>query len=317
MHLESTIKKIFVTGGAGFIGSNLVEHYDKTGQYHIVVYDNLKSGFKKNIESFKNVTYIEGDILNYGLLSESMKNCEKVFHFAAEISVPASMLNPLYTEEVNTIGTMNILKAMVENGVKTIVFASSAAVYGDSEVCPKTIEMLPNPISPYAITKLAGEYYINMFVREHNINGVVCRFFNVFGERQNPKSAYAAAIPIFITKALSGEPLTIYGDGEQVRDFIYVKDLVNYLAILSDSKSGLYNIGYGNYITINGLAKSIVGYLNSNSEIIHDKPRLGDVKYSYANVDGIKQLGKIDLIGFERGLKSTIDYFKGLINRVG
>ena len=270
----------------------------------------MKSGFKRNIENFKNVSFITGDILDYDLLQKSMKGCEKVFHFAAEISVPASMLNPIYTEEVNSIGTVNILKAMVANNIKTIVFASSAAVYGDSEVCPKTTEMLPNPISPYAITKLAGEYYINMFAREHKITGIICRFFNVFGERQNPKSAYAAAIPIFITKALKNEPLTIFGDGEQVRDFIYIKDLVSYLVNLSEYKSGIYNIGYGKYITINELAKFIVKYVNSKSDIIHDKPRLGDVKYSFANVDGVKNLENISLIGFDKGLRNTIDYFK-------
>lgn len=244
-----------------------------------------------------------------------MRGCEKVFHFAAEISVPASMLNPIYTEEANSIGLIKVLKSMVENKINTIVFASSAAVYGDSEECPKKTSMIPNPISPYAITKLAGEYYINMFAKQHNITGVVCRFFNVFGERQNPKSAYAAAVPIFISKALNNEQITIYGDGEQVRDFIYIKDLVSYLVRLSNHKSGLYNIGYGKYITINSLAESIVKLTSSESHIVRVEPRLGDVKYSYADVSLIAELKDVRLIGFEDGLKNTIEYFKSIVTK--
>lgn len=305
------MKRVFVTGGAGFIGSNLVEYYCKN-DYEVVVYDNLSTGFKNNLENLKNVILVNGDILDYGLLKKSMAGSDKVFHFAAEISVAGSMLNPIYTEEINSIGTINVLKSMVENGVKTIVFASSAAVYGESEECPKKVSMLPAPISPYAITKLAGEYYINMFMRQNSIKGIICRFFNVFGERQNPKSSYAAAIPIFITKALRDEKITIYGDGEQVRDFIYVKDLVKYLALLSDLASGTYNIGYGKFITINKLAEAIINYIGSKSTVFYDKPRLGDVKFSYADVDTIKDLN-VDLIGFDRGLRNTVDYFRTIL----
>ncbi|OHD21462.1 MAG: hypothetical protein A2086_10720 [Spirochaetes bacterium GWD1_27_9] len=300
-------ERIFITGGAGFIGSNVAEYYSTKG-IDVVVYDNLKSGFRKNIEKFSNITFIDGDILNYNLLKESMKNSTKVFHFGAEISVPLSMKNPELTEQINTIGTINTLKSMVENNIKTIIFASSAAVYGDNPEVPKTVSMPPNPISPYAISKLSGEYYLNMFVREHKIKATTTRFFNVFGERQNPFSSYAAAVPIFITKALKNEQITIFGDGEQTRDFIYVKDLVSYLIWLSSYNSGTYNIGYGNFITINELAKSIIQYTNSKSEIVYLPPREGDIKHSYANIGELKDI-KIDLIGFKKGLANTIDYF--------
>ena len=193
------MQTVFVSGGAGFIGSNLVELLDKGDKYKIIIFDNLKSGFEKNFSGFKNIEFIKEDIRNFSMVNRYMKACKFVFHFAAEISVPQSMKTPEETEEINTLGTLNILKAMVNNKVKNIVFASSAAIYGESEICPKTVDMLPAPISPYAISKLSGEYYIKMFAKEYGIDGVVTRFFNGFGVKLIPKSQYAAAIPIFIS----------------------------------------------------------------------------------------------------------------------
>ncbi|HOJ64347.1 MAG TPA: NAD-dependent epimerase/dehydratase family protein [Spirochaetota bacterium] len=304
------MEKIFITGGAGFIGSHLVEELYKENE--IIVYDNLKSGFIDNIKNFKNVTFIKDDILNYDSLKKAMKGCTKVFHLAAEISVAESMKDPIFTEKVNTHGTINVLNAMISNNIKNIVFASSAAVYGNSPECPKKVDMPLSPVSPYAISKLSGEYYVKMYSKEYGIKGVITRFFNVFGERQNPNSTYAAAMPIFISRALNNNEITIFGDGKQTRDFIYVKDLVNYLIRLSDSGNGIYNIGYGKYITINNLVLLIKKLTNSSSVVKYDLPRPGDVKYSYADVTRIKDEIKIDLIGLEEGIKRTINYFKSL-----
>lgn len=303
--------KIFITGGAGFIGSHLVEELYKE-ENDIIVYDNLKSGFLENINKFKGITFIKDDILNYKNLEKTMKGCDKVFHLAAEISVAESMKDPLFTEEVNTKGTINVLNAMIKNNIQKIVFASSAAVYGDSPECPKRINMILNPVSPYAISKLSGEYYVQMYCREYKINGVIARFFNVFGERQNPNSNYAAAIPIFISRALKNMEIIIFGDGEQTRDFIYVKDLVNYLINLSDSGNGIYNIGYGEYITINNLVSLIKKLTKSESIVKYSSPRPGDVRYSYADIERIKNEIKIDIIGLENGIKRTIEYFKNI-----
>lgn len=305
------MEKIFITGGAGFIGANLVEMLSKN--HEIIIYDNLKSGFLENIKSFENVTFIKEDILNYKALQKSMKGCTKVFHLAAEISVPESMKNPILTEKINTCGTINVLNAMRSNNIKNIVFASSAAVYGNKTPCPKKIDMPLSPLSPYAISKLSGEYYIQMYASQYKIKSVITRFFNVFGEKQNINSDYAAAIPIFITKSIQHQEITIFGDGEQTRDFIYVKDLVNYLIELSEKGEGIYNIGYGKYITINNLVKLIKKLTNSNSNIKYTFPRPGDIKYSYADVRKTKKEIKISLIGLENGLKRTIQYFKDLL----
>ncbi len=303
------MERVFITGGAGFIGSNLAELLSSLG-YEVVVYDNLKSGFIENINSIPNVKFINGDILDFEALCESIAGSSRVYHFAAEISVPASVENPKYTEEVNTLGTINLLNAMLKNNIKNIVFASSAAVYGDSEECPKTLDMTPNPISPYAISKLSGEYYIKMFARIYGFKGVITRFFNVFGDRQNPNSQYAAAVPIFISKALKGESISIFGDGDQTRDFIYVKDLVRYIYELSNSGVGSYNLGYGERITINDLVQKITKLTNSSSKIDYKPTRAGDVKHSFADVSRLKELGAIELFGFEKGILKTIEYFE-------
>lgn len=301
--------KILITGGAGFIGSHIAEFYSNQN-HNVVVYDNLSSGSKQNIKHLKNIELIEDDILNYKRLSKSLKGCDKVFHMAALVSVPESMKNPELTNRINIDGFLNVLKAMTANFVKKIVFASSAAVYGASEICPKRLDMMPEPISPYAITKLIGEYYLNYFALNYGIQGVTSRFFNVFGERQSPDSQYAAAVPIFIKKAIFQQPITIYGDGEQTRDFIYVKDLVNYLDYLSENGKGIYNIGYGQVITINQLVKKIISLTKSSSHIIYEPPRIGDVKYSFADVQNLEKISKdLKLIGFEKGLKATINYF--------
>ncbi len=302
-------EKIFITGGLGFIGSHIAELYTTKG-FEVVLFDNLKSGTFENVHNITNYTFIEGDIKDRDSLTKAMKGCTTVYHFAAEISVPESMKQPIETELINTAGTINVLESMVANNIKTIIFASSAAVYGMSEICPKLTSFYPEPASSYAISKLSGEYYVKSYCDRFGMKGIIPRFFNVFGERQRVGSGYAAAIPIFISKALKNESITIYGDGEQTRDFIYVKDLAQYLFYLSlNFPSGVYNIGYGAFVTINDIAKTIIRLSNSKSQIIYTSPRIGDIKYSYASIGELSDLD-INLIGFDKGLSNTIDFFK-------
>lgn len=301
---------IFITGGAGFIGSHLAEFYTQRGD-RVVVYDNLKSGDLEYIRTLSNLELIQADILDYPALVRAMKGVDKVFHLAAEVSVLESMKQPLLTERVNTQGTIHVLNSMIENQIPTIIFASSAAVYGESSVCPKVVTMTPCPISPYAISKLSGEYYVKLFSMNYGIRAVIPRFFNVFGERQKLNSGYAAVVPIFMENAIRGTDLTVFGNGEQTRDFIYVKDLIRYLVCFADDEktSGIYNIGYGKWITINQLAEKIIKLSKNPCKIVRGKEREGDIKYSYADISTLPNF-KLQLIGLEEGLKRCFDFFK-------
>ncbi len=301
--------KSLITGGAGFIGSNLAAILSEQGE-EVVVLDNLKSGYLSNLAHLKNIEFIEGDIRDNKLLKSIFNNINRVYHLAAEISVPASMQTPLETEDINTKGTINILKCAVESKVKSFFFASSAAVYGDSEVCPKKTDMLPAPVSPYAISKLSGEYYTSMFAREYGLNAVIGRFFNVFGERQDPTSPYSAAIPVFISRAISGSDISIYGDGTQTRDFIFVKDLCRIIISLCKTNTGLYNIGYGEKTIINNLVNTIISKTGSKSKVIYAPKRSGDVRFSFADSSETLKLIPFELDGFEKGLQITIEHYK-------
>ena len=300
--------RILVTGGAGFIGSHIVEHFQ--GKADIRVLDNLRSGYRRNIEPFQ-AEFIEGSILDKAVLARAMEGVDYVFHLAAMISVPESMLKPVECVELNTIGTLNVLEAASQAGVKKLCLSTSAAIYGDNPIVPKREEMFPEPKSPYAETKLSDEYYCGIYTREGKLQTACLRYFNVFGPRQDPKSQYAAAIPIFVSKALKNEPITIFGDGEQTRDFIYVKDIAAanaYFATVS-KETGVFNVAYGGRITINDLAEKIVRLLNSKSEIVHLPERLGDVKHSTACVDKLKAAGFVPTSDFDTGLAATIQFF--------
>ncbi len=305
--------KILVTGGCGFIGSHIVEHFE--GKADVTVLDNLRSGFRHNLNGF-NGDIVEGSIMDRDLLRDTIKDVDYVFHLAAMISVPESMTNPVECTEINTIGTLNVLEAAAAENVKKLCLSSSAAIYGNNPVVPKIEAMVPEPESPYAISKLDGEYYCNLFHKEGWLNTVCMRYFNVFGPRQDPRSQYAAAIPIFIDKALKNEAITIYGDGEQTRDFIYVKDIVEanvYLNTVVDA-TGVHNVAYGRKLSINDLAKKVINLTNSKSEICYKTERPGDVKHSLASIDKLKGT-KIKLDDqFEKGLAKTIDYFQKKIN---
>jgi UDP-glucose 4-epimerase len=304
-----SVHKILVTGGAGFIGSHLVEHFQ--GKTHVRVLDNLRSGFKANLNGL-NCEFIEGSITDRDVVKEAVKGIDYIFHLAAMISVPESMTNPTECVRINTTGTLIVLEEAARAGVKKLCFSSSSAVYGDNPVLPKTEDMLPEPKSPYAVTKLDGEYYCRIFDDEGWLATACMRYFNVFGPRQDPKSQYAAAVPIFIDKALKNEPLTIFGDGEQTRDFVYVKDVVaaNVFLTQTEGLSGVYNVGYGKSITVNDLAKKIIDLTGSKSTIQYADPRPGDVKHSLAAVDRLKADGLVLKDDFDNGLHDTIACFK-------
>lgn len=300
--------KILITGGAGFIGSHLAEELIIQAN-QVVVYDNLRTGNLKNLINLP-VALVKGDVLDYQSLTKAMHGCEIVFHLAALTSVVESMGNIEEYVSVNLHGTLNVLKAAKENQVNKIIFASSAAVYGDSPELPKTEAMQLNPKSPYAITKLDSEYYCGLYNEYYNLPTVCGRFFNVFGERQAPDSPYAAAIPLFISSCLKSDPVKIYGDGTQVRDFIYVKDLVKAFILLMEKGTGVFNIGYGKQVTINSVVKLIKDYLNSRSEICFTDERPGEIKNSFSSIDKLVSLGFKPKFSFENGLFRTIEYYK-------
>lgn len=304
--------RILVTGGAGFIGSHIVEHFQ--GKAEARVLDNLRSGFKRNLSGFE-CEFIEGSILDRDVVRGAVAGVDYVFHLAAMISVAESMEKPIQCDEINTKGTLIVLEEAARAGVKKLVFSSSAAIYGDNPTVPKLETMLPEPKSPYAITKLDGEFYCKMFSDEGRLATSCLRYFNVFGPRQDPKSQYAAAVPIFIDRALKNEPITIYGDGEQTRDFIYVKDVVaaNAFFAMTSCETGLFNVACGKRITINELAKTVCRLTGSRSEIRHAPERAGDVKHSCASIDKVSSKGFILAENQEYNLWQTIEFFKNQI----
>jgi UDP-glucose 4-epimerase len=310
--MNSMKTKVVVTGGAGFIGSHIVEYWiNQNAEVHVI--DNLRSGFLSNIEIFPEVKFHLGSVTNRDLVFEVLKDADYVHHLAALVSVPESVLKPEECFEINVNGTINILDAAKEFGVKKVVLSSSAAVYGDNPESPKRINMQPQPKTPYATTKLEGEKLLQEYHEKHELGTVSLRYFNVYGPRQDPKSQYAAAIPIFISKALKNEPIIIYGDGEQTRDFIFVKDVVkaNILAATNEKVSGVFNVALGKATSINQIATKIISVLNSKSKIEYQPERIGDIKHSLASIEETKnELAFSPDFDLEDGLSQTINYFK-------
>ena len=302
------IRKVLVTGGAGFIGSHIVEELQ--GKAQIVVLDNLRSGYRHNLDGF-DVEFIEGDIRDRATVKRAMRGVDHVFHLAALVSVPESMEKISECIDINAQGFINVLEEAQAAGVEKLCFSTSAAIYGDNPTVPKIETMFPEPKSPYAVTKLDGEYYAGMFTRERGLPCACLRYFNVFGPRQDPKGAYAAAVPIFITRALAGGEVTIYGDGGQTRDFIYVKDVVAANLFFAESDAtGVFNIARGGRITINDLAETIVRLTGSKSRIVHLPERAGDVRHSMACVDKAAQAGYRAGHTFDEGLAETIAFYR-------
>ena len=306
--------KIVITGGAGFIGSNIAEELSKEKDNEIIIVDDLSTGKMANIRKFDqstNINFARGSITDLNLLKRVFKGVDYVFHQAAIPSVPRSIKDPIASNNANINGTLNVLVAARDCGVKKVVYASSSSVYGDTPELPKRERMTPNPLSPYAVTKLLGEYYCNVFKDIYGLKTVSLRYFNVYGPRQDPYSDYAAVIPKFINRVSENKPPVIYGDGEQTRDFTFVKDVVraNILAAKSDAE-GVYNIANGNRISINELANMIMALIGNNLTPIHEDPREGDIKHSLADIsEAKKNLGYEPGYSLEEGLRGTIEWF--------
>ncbi len=300
--------RVLITGGAGFIGSHLVEHFD--GRADLRVLDNLHSGFERNIDRF-DCEFIRASITDRDAVRLAMRDVDYVFHLAALISVPESMERPVDYVSVNTAGTIVVLEEAERAGVKKLIFTSSAAVYGDNPTTPKTEEMIPEPKSPYAVAKLDGEHYCSIFADRGELRTACVRYFNVFGPRQDPSSQYAAAIPIFAERALAGKPLTIFGRGDQTRDFVFVKDVVAANVTLARDRdaSGVFNVGRGGAISINDLALKIISLTGSESAIEYAPPRAGDVRHSLASIDRLARIGFRPSADFDGDLRTTVEWF--------
>jgi UDP-glucose 4-epimerase len=323
--------KYLVTGGAGFIGSNIVTHLIKMGEW-VRVLDNFSTGKRENLahmDGNERLQVIEGDIRDIDIVKEAVSGCDFVLHQAAIPSVQRSIDDPITSNEVNVSGIINILIACRDEGVKRLVFASSSSVYGDQNgnspirsmeagidtgLLPKKEDLLPNPLSPYGITKLAGEYYCKVFYAIYGLETVILRYFNVFGPRQDPYSEYSAVIPRFILAMLEGRPPVIYGDGEQSRDFTYVDNVIqaNIKACHARGVAGrVINIGCGQSYSINELAKRLNEILKTAIKPIHAMPRKGDVRFSRADISLAREL--LDYrpeVDFVEGLRRSMEWFK-------
>ena len=309
-----TKRTYLVTGGAGFIGSHITERLVREG-HHVRVLDNFSSGHEANLESFRgDVELIRGDIRDAQLVNSATKGVDVVFHEAALGSVPRSVADPVTTHEVNLTGTLNVLLAARDVGVRRVVYASSSSVYGETPVLPKREDMLPQPLSPYALSKLVGEHYSSVFKHVYGFEVVSLRYFNIFGPRQDPESQYAAVIPRFIMALLSGKSPVVYGDGLQSRDFTYVENVVdaNLLAAEADGAGGrAFNVACGGRYTLLDLLARLNETIGTHFEPIHEPGRAGDVRDSQASVEAAEQgLGYHVSVGFEEGLRRTVDWYK-------
>lgn len=301
-------KRVVITGGAGFIGSNIAEELS-AGNRTIII-DDLSTGRLENIAGLQRlpgVTFHQGSVLDAALLREALRGADYVFHLAAMASVPQSIEDPLRAEQVNTQGTLNVLLAARDGGVKKVVFSSSCAIYGDTPSLPAHEDMAPQPLSPYAVTKAAGEQYCSVFHHVYGLPAVALRYFNVYGPRQDPRSQYAAVVPRFISRALEGGPLTIFGDGEQTRDFVYVRDVVSAnIAAAESGAAGAFNIGSGRPTSVLQLASLILKLTGARSALEHRPSLAGEIRHSYADVSRAGQFGYRPRHTIEEGIRETI-----------
>jgi UDP-glucose 4-epimerase len=302
--------KAVITGGAGFIGSHIADELVNRG-WKTVIIDDLSSGNIDNINPIlkaNQAEFVKGNINDLSLLMKIFSGADYVFHHAAIASVQESIKEPLKSHETNVTGTLNVLLAARENKVKKVITASSSAVYGDTPGQYKKEEMIPNPQSPYAVHKLTGEYYCRIFNSLYDLPTACLRYFNVYGPRQRPDSDYAAVIPKFIQNLSKNNPPIVYGDGEQSRDFVFVKDVVSAnLLIAENSATGTYNIGYGERLSINRLLEILVSQTNLHDiKPIYEKARPGDIKHSAADITKARGIGYKPEYALQEGLKQLI-----------
>jgi UDP-N-acetylglucosamine 4-epimerase len=320
-HLNNLNDKSFlVTGGAGFIGSNIVEYLLKNNAGFVRVLDNLSTGHKSNIEQYigkENFEFLEGDIRNYETCMSSVKNIDYVFHEAALGSVPRSIADPITTNNVNIDGFLNMLVAIKENkNVKRIVYAASSSTYGDHDALPKIEDRIGAPLSPYAVTKYVNELYAQVFSKTYGIETIGLRYFNVFGQRQDPNGAYAAVIPLFIKAILKDETISINGDGKQSRDFTYIENVVqaNIKAMFAnkdDAINQVYNVAFGQRTTINEMVEILKKIEGKKTDIVYKQSRIGDVKHSLADINKASLLLDYKpLYSFNDGLIETYNFYK-------
>ena len=315
--------RVLVTGGSGFIGSHLVDRLLKEG-FIVVVIDNLDTGRLEKIVHYHNnkgFCLVKGDIRDFNLVRETMKDVDAVFHEAAIASVTLSVKDPILVNEVNVTGTLNLLKASSDLGVKRFIFASSAAVYGDTLSPQKREDMTPNPRSPYGISKLAAESYVRIFYKLYGLETVSLRYFNVYGPRQrfDLQCAYGGVITIFTNRLLRGMPPIVFGDGEQTRDFVYVEDVVeaNMLALNCKNAVGeAFNIGTGLSVSVNQVAETLKEIMNKKElKNIHAPPRPADGRHGYADISKAQRImGFHPKVSLKDGLTQLVEWYRNSIN---
>lgn len=301
---------ILVTGGAGFIGSHLVEKLLLVGD-RIRVLDDLSTGKRENLPHHNALEIVEGDIRDTGLVSRCMEGMNAVVHLAAVASVQASIDDPIRTHQVNFDGTLNLLEASHRYGIKRFLYACSAAVYGDTASIPVSEDIAPNPLSPYAVDKLAGEYYLLHYHRKYNLAATSFRFFNIYGPRQDPSSPYSGVISIFMDRLQRDHPVTVFGEGAQTRDFFYVADLAELLARAAhgtEGVGGVFNVGTGMRHSLLQLLDYLEKLSGKKIERRHEPPRMGDIQHSCADVSRLKRVfGSAPATPFDQGLKQLLE----------
>ena len=307
------MSRMLVTGGAGFIGSNLSRLLLDRG-HAVTILDDLSSGYASNLEAVPEATLVEGDVRDPGAVDRAIEGCEVVFHLAASVGNTRSIQHPRLDAEINVLGTLTVLEAARHHGLRKLVFSSSAGIFGELKTVPITEDHPVEPDSPYGASKLGAEKLCLSYAKLYPLECVCLRYFNVYGPRQDPTAEYAAAVPGFIVKALAEQPLTIYGDGRQTRDFIFVEDVAraNLAAFESNvNNAEALNIGSGKSVTILDLARRVVRLTGAKSKILYDEPRLGEVRYSSCEVEAAR--AKIRFrpkVALNEGLRRTIEYWR-------
>jgi len=301
--------RILITGGAGFIGRHISEHFQNRAEVRVL--DNLRSGFKSNLSGLE-CQLIVGSILDRHLVRETMKGVDFVFHVAAMVSVQRSVQRPNECAKINAGGTAIVLQEAARARVRKLIFSSSAAIYGDNPVIPKIESMPAEPKSPYAESKYEGERHCRAFTDNGRLATVSLRYFNVFGPYQDARSEYTAAVPGFIVKAIGNKPITIFGDGRQTRDLIYIKDVVaaNAFFALESHATGVFNVACGRQISVTDLALTIRNLMQSSSAIEYCAERSGEVKHSVASMDKTQAAGFRPVCDLAEGLRATVEFFK-------